>query len=459
MTENDLFGAADVPDDMTRPLAVRMRPRTVDEVLGQSHVLGKGSPLRRLANPSSKGSLTAPSSIIMFGPPGVGKTTLATIGARQSGRAFEELSAVTSGVKDVRDVLARARRRLVGDGTETVLFIDEVHRFSKSQQDALLPAVENRDVTFIGATTENPSFSVIKPLLSRSVVVKLESLEPPDLATLIARAVEDKRGLNGEVKIDDAAVNEIIRMAGGDARKTLTILEAAAGAVTGDKARKKGARRPTITPDVVSQVMDAATVRYDKDGDDHYDVISAFIKSMRGSDPDAAIHYLARMLRAGEDPRFIARRIMIAASEEVGMAAPQILPVTGPPAQAVALPGLPAPRTHPTRATTARPRLARRDTVGLEHRGDLVQSEAAVGRGVLGGAVAILGSPHVGFAEVVIVVVVVAVVVAVVAVVAAVVVGQGHDAHAAGAAAHAARPADPRPGLPCHRARGQPRPP
>ena len=307
MTENDLFGAADVPDDMTRPLAVRMRPRTVDEVLGQSHVLGKGSPLRRLANPSSKGSLTAPSSIIMFGPPGVGKTTLATIVARQSGRAFEELSAVTSGVKDVRDVLARARRRLVGDGTETVLFIDEVHRFSKSQQDALLPAVENRDVTFIGATTENPSFSVIKPLLSRSVVVKLESLEPSDLATLIARAVEDKRGLNGEVKIDDAAVNEIIRMA----------------------------------------------VRYDKDGDDHYDVISAFIKSMRGSDPDAAIHYLARMLRAGEDPRFIARRIMIAASEEVGMAAPQILQVTVAAAQAVAMIGMPEARIILAEATIA----------------------------------------------------------------------------------------------------------
>ena len=320
MTENDLFGAADVPDDMTRPLAVRMRPRTVDEVLGQSHVLGKGSPLRRLANPSSKGSLTAPSSIIMFGPPGVGKTTLATIVARQSGRAFEELSAVTSGVKDVRDVLARARRRLVGDGTETVLFIDEVHRFSKSQQDALLPAVENRDVTFIGATTENPSFSVIKPLLSRSVVVKLESLEPSDLATLIARAVEDKRGLNGEVKIDDAAVNEIVRMAGGDARKTLTILEAAAGAVTGDKARKKGARRPTITPDVVSQVMDAATVRYDKDG---------------------------------EDPRFIARRIMIAASEEVGMAAPQILQVTVAAAQAVAMIGMPEARIILAEATIA----------------------------------------------------------------------------------------------------------
>ena len=218
---------------------------------------------------------------------------------------------------------------------------------------ALLPAVENRDVTFIGATTENPSFSVIKPLLSRSVVVKLESLEPSDLATLIARAVEDKRGLNGEVKIDDAAVNEIVRMAGGDARKTLTILEAAAGAVTGDKARKKGARRPTITPDVVSQVMDAATVRYDKDGDDHYDVISAFIKSMRGSDPDAAIHYLARMLRAGEDPRFIARRIMIAASEEVGMAAPQILQVTVAAAQAVAMIGMPEARIILAEATIA----------------------------------------------------------------------------------------------------------
>lgn len=183
-----------------------------------------------------------------------------------------------------------------------VLFIDEVHRFSKSQQDALLPSVENRDVTFIAATTENPSFSIIKPLLSRSVVVKLESLEPDDLKTLIKRAIESERGLKNEVKINDEAVDEIVRMAGGDARKTLTILEAAAGALTGDQARKKGTKRPIITPDVVSQVMDVATVRYDKDGDDHYDVISAFIKSMRGSDPDATMHYLARMLRAGEDP-------------------------------------------------------------------------------------------------------------------------------------------------------------
>ncbi|WEV63382.1 replication-associated recombination protein A [Bifidobacterium sp. ESL0732] len=343
MTE-DLFSAADVPEDVTRPLAVRMRPTTLDEVVGQQQVLGEGSPLRRLASPASKGSLTAPSSIILFGPPGVGKTTLAYIVAQQSGRDFEELSAVTSGVKDVRAVLERAHERLVTQGRETVLFIDEVHRFSKSQQDALLPSVENRDVTFIGATTENPSFSINKPLLSRSVVVKLESLEPDDLKTLISRALESEHGLKGEVKASDEAVGEIIRMAGGDGRKTLTILEAAAGAVTGDKGRKKGARKPIITPDIVSKVMDSATVRYDKDGDDHYDVASAFIKSMRGSDPDAALHYLARMLRAGEDPRFIARRIMIASAEEVGMAAPQILELTVAAAQAVAMVGMPEAR-------------------------------------------------------------------------------------------------------------------
>lgn len=350
---DDLFAATDAPDDVTRPLAVRMRPSTLDEVVGQSHVLGAGSPLRRLANPASKGSLTAPSSIILFGPPGVGKTTLAYIVARQSGRVFEELSAVTSGVKDVRAVLDRAHRRLVAEGRETVLFIDEVHRFSKSQQDALLPSVENRDVTFIAATTENPSFSVIKPLLSRSVVVKLESLGPDDLKTLIERALDDERGLKGEVRASDEAVDEIVRMAGGDARKALTILEAAAGALTGDRERRKGARRPVITPEVVGQVMDVATVRYDKGGDDHYDVISAFIKSMRGSDVDAALHYLARMIRAGEDPRFIARRIMIAAAEEVGMAAPQILEVTVAAAQAVAMIGMPEARIILAEATVA----------------------------------------------------------------------------------------------------------
>lgn len=342
--EQDLFAASSAPSDVTRPLAVRMRPSSIEDVLGQLHALKEGSPLRRLANPQSKGSLTAPSSVVLFGPPGVGKTTLAYIVARQSGRVFEELSAVTSGVKDVRAVLDRAHERLVSNGQETVLFIDEVHRFSKSQQDALLPSVENRDVTFIGATTENPSFSIIKPLLSRSVVVKLESLSVEDLHTLIERALTSENGLNNQLKIDDDAIDSIIRLSGGDARKTLTILEAAAGAVTGDVALQHGKKNPVITADIVSNVMDTTTVRYDKDGDDHYDVISAFIKSMRGSDVDASLHYLARMLRAGEDPRFIARRIMIAAAEEVGMAAPQILQVTVAAAQAVALIGMPEAR-------------------------------------------------------------------------------------------------------------------
>lgn len=342
--EKDLFSASSAPSDVTRPLAVRMRPSSIEDVLGQSHALKEGSPLRRLANPQSKGSLTAPSSVVLFGPPGVGKTTLAYIVARQSGRVFEELSAVTSGVKDVRAVLDRAHERLVSKGQETVLFIDEVHRFSKSQQDALLPSVENRDVTFIGATTENPSFSIIKPLLSRSVVVKLESLSVEDLHTLIERAISSENGLNNQLKIDEDAIDSIIRLSGGDARKTLTILEAAAGAVTGDVALQHGKNKPVITADIVSNVMDTTTVRYDKDGDDHYDVISAFIKSMRGSDVDASLHYLARMLRAGEDPRFIARRIMIAAAEEVGMAAPQILQVTVAAAQAVALIGMPEAR-------------------------------------------------------------------------------------------------------------------
>lgn len=335
----DLFDAVEPSADHVLPLAVRMRPTTLDDVVGQEHALQPGSPLRRLANPSSLSSLSSPSSIILFGPPGVGKTTIAHIVASQSGRYFEELSAVTSGVKDVRDVLKRAHDRLVSEHVETVLFIDEVHRFSKSQQDALLPSVENRDVTFIAATTENPSFSVIKPLLSRSVVVKLNSLDVDQLHEVLYRAVSSEHGLANTVSLDADAADQIIRLAGGDARKTLTILEAASGAVQSDEQGSS-----VITAAIVSQVMDSAQVRYDKDGDDHYDVASAFIKSMRGSDVDASLHYLARMLRAGEDPRFIARRIMIAAAEEVGMAAPQILQVTVAAAQAVALVGMPEAR-------------------------------------------------------------------------------------------------------------------
>lgn len=340
----DLFSAASVPEETTRPLAVRMRPTTLDEVVGQQHVLVEGSPLRRLASPVGQNTLAAPSSVILFGPPGVGKTTLAYIVAKQSGRVFEELSAVTSGVKEVRAVLERARQRLVTNGQETVLFIDEVHRFSKSQQDALLPSVENRDVTFIAATTENPSFSVIAPLLSRSVTVKLESLSNDDIGELLDRALTSERGLNQQAQLDDNARDHIIRFAAGDARKALTILEAAFGATMQIHEQHQSATQPHITEQVVAQVSDTVAVRYDKAGDNHYDVISAFIKSMRGSDPDAALHYLARMLRAGEDPRFIARRVMIAAAEEVGMAAPQILQTTVAAAQAVAMIGMPEAR-------------------------------------------------------------------------------------------------------------------
>ncbi|GGI13226.1 ATPase AAA [Galliscardovia ingluviei] len=340
----DLFSTASVPEETTRPLAVRMRPTTLDEVVGQQHVLVEGSPLRRLASPVGQNTLAAPSSVILFGPPGVGKTTLAYIVAKQSGRVFEELSAVTSGVKEVRAVLERARQRLVTNGQETVLFIDEVHRFSKSQQDALLPSVENRDVTFIAATTENPSFSVIAPLLSRSVTVKLESLSNDDIRELLDRALTSKRGLNQQAQLDDNARDHIIRLAAGDARKALTILEAAFGTTIQIHEQHQSATQPHITEQVVAQVSDTVAVRYDKAGDNHYDVISAFIKSMRGSDPDAALHYLARMLRAGEDPRFIARRVMIAAAEEVGMAAPQILQTTVAAAQAVAMIGMPEAR-------------------------------------------------------------------------------------------------------------------
>ncbi len=347
MKNNTLFDASESPE-LLRPLAVRMRPETTDEVIGQEHVLSRGSPLRTVAEPAQTSGKTAPASIILFGPPGVGKTTLAHIVAKQSGRAFEELSAVTSGVKDVRNVLVAARNRLIVENKETVLFIDEVHRFSKSQQDALLPSVENRDVTFIAATTENPSFSVISPLLSRSVVVKLHSLDEEQIRKVIERAISSPKGLNGEIKVETEAIDDIVRLSSGDARKSLTILETCASA-----AAKSNEKNPIITVQTVSNVLNTAEVRYDKTGDNHYDVISAFIKSMRGSDPDAAIHYLARMIRAGEDPRFIARRIMIAASEEVGMAAPQILQTAVAAAQAVALVGMPEARIILAQATIA----------------------------------------------------------------------------------------------------------
>ncbi|MBF0721402.1 replication-associated recombination protein A [Sanguibacter inulinus] len=333
------------------PLAVRMRPASLAEVAGQKHLLVQGSPLRRLVEPADDSSRrAAPGSVILWGPPGTGKTTLAYLIATSSGRRFVELSAVTAGVKDVRSVIEDARRRLATGGSETVLFIDEVHRFSKSQQDALLPSVENRWVTLVAATTENPSFSVNSPLLSRSLLLTLQPLTTDDVRVLVRRAVADERGLGGTVTLDDDAEDHLLRLAGGDARKALTILEAAAGAALSDHDRSgepvAGADDPPVVVDLATmeRAIDVAAVRYDRDGDQHYDVISAFIKSMRGSDVDASLHYLARMIAAGEDPRFIARRIVIAAAEEVGMADPSALQTATAAANAVALIGMPEAR-------------------------------------------------------------------------------------------------------------------
>ena len=321
------------------PLAVRMRPRTLDEVAGQAHLLEQGSPLRRLVAPGGESSRRAgPASVILWGPPGTGKTTLAYLIAGASGRRFVELSAVTAGVKDVRAVVEDSRRRLVTGGEETVLFIDEVHRFSKTQQDALLPSVENRWVTLVAATTENPSFSVNSPLLSRSLLLTLKPLATEDVAALVDRAVSDPRGLDGTVELADEAREHLLRLAGGDARKALTILEAAAGAALDDAAGSVPAEVDLAT---VERAIDVAAVRYDRAGDQHYDVVSAFIKSVRGSDVDAALHYLARMIAAGEDPRFIARRIIISASEDVGMADPSALQTAVAAAQAVQMIGMP----------------------------------------------------------------------------------------------------------------------
>ncbi len=327
-------------DHASAPLAVRMRPRRLEELVGQEQLQAPGSPLRRLVEGDQSMSL------LLWGPPGTGKTTIASIVSMQTDRVFVEVSAVSAGVKEVRAAIDAARRRLVTESRETVLFVDEVHRFSKAQQDALLPGVENRWVTLVAATTENPFFSVISPLLSRSLLLRLESLTDDDVRRVLLAAVADERGLAGAVTVDEDALDHLVRLAGGDARRSLTYLEAAAGAAASQ-------RSDVVDLATAELAVDQAAVRYDRQGDQHYDVTSAFIKSVRGSDADAALHYLARMMEAGEDPRFIARRLIILASEDIGLADPTALTTAVAAAQAVALIGMPEGRLTLAQATIA----------------------------------------------------------------------------------------------------------
>jgi putative ATPase len=353
----DLFSAraAEIGAE-TAPLAARMRPRNLDEFVGQAHVLGPGSALRALIEADEL------RSVILWGPAGTGKTSLAQIVARATRSSFEELSATSAGVKDVRAVLEAARQRLGTSGRRTILFIDEIHRFNKGQQDALLPGVEDRTVVLIGATTENPFFALNTPLMSRSLLFRLEPLEPDELKTIVLRALADRdRGVGGQgLTLDPDALDHLVQRADGDARHALNALEAAALVVTGrtpaapgDRDEEPGepALERRITLADVEDALQRPRVTYDRAGDQHYDVASAFIKSIRGSDPDAAVHYLARMLEAGEDPRFIARRLVISASEDIGLADPDALRLAIATQQAVEFVGMPEARIPLAHAT------------------------------------------------------------------------------------------------------------
>lgn len=329
------------------PLANRMRPRDITEVIGQSHILSPGSPLSLLAKPAGEGKSNN-SSVILWGPTGTGKTTIAKAIATSSGRRFIELSAISSGVKELRAVIDKARIDQDMYSVATIVFLDEIHRFSKAQQDTLLPAVESGWIVLLAATTENPSFAVNAPLLSRSLLVKLEPLSFEQIRALLDRSIKDARGFAGSILIDEMACSRILDISGGDARRALTVLEAAAGRAFD---LFKGTGKPIVGVADVEAALESALVRYDRDGDQHYDTISAFIKSVRGSDPDAAIHYLARMIEGGEDPRFIARRLVILASEDIGLADPQALTLAVAAADTVSLIGMPEARIALAEAT------------------------------------------------------------------------------------------------------------
>ena len=339
MVDNLFTNAAEEHFDAFAPLAARMRPRSLDELVGQTHLVGPSGPLRNLITADRLGS------VVLWGPAGTGKTSLAGVIASASKSRFVTLSAVSGTVADVRRSISEAKEALGATGRKTILFIDEIHRFNKAQQDALLPAVERGEVTLIGATTENPYFSVNSPLLSRSLVFRLEPLSRTDVVTLLERALQDpERGLGGSgVSVDDAAVTYIVDRSGGDARVALNALEATVAAAL-------AAGQDEATEETAASALQQPLIRYDKSGDAHYDAISAFIKSMRGSDPDAAVWWLAGMLEAGEDPRFIARRMVILASEDIGNADPTALLVAVAAFQALEYVGLPEARLNLSQA-------------------------------------------------------------------------------------------------------------